>query len=235
MRNAFTVLMLATMLAVGVSSALAQPPVDGVYKTQDLDFIEGHYSVSWPAGNSFEDNGNLMHMESWDGAALGTEWRIFCPFIANVTTLYYNDLGGGTIIAGYLIEYVGGNVWLSGSGPWGGGDPAYTGSVTQYRETRNVQIIAGTLTGIDSDHSVNADIDGYQECVTFGIGNSEWFGTTTTHGPKPADFPAFLDANCGATGTAGHWGSATDLTLTVFSCTVSTQDESWGAVKALYR
>ena len=236
MRNAFTVLMLSAMLALSVSTAIAQGPQDGIYKTQDGDFLEGRYTVSWPGANSFEDAGNLINVESWDGAALATEWRIYCPFIATVNTLFYNDLGGGTVIAKYQIEYTGGSVWLSGAGPWGGGDAFYTGSVTTYMEIRDVQIIAGTLTGLNSNHNVAASIDGYQpDCVTFAIGNSAWLGTEATHGPKPATFPAYLDSNCDPVGTNGHWGTATDLTLTVSGCSVGTEDTTWGSVKSMYR
>jgi hypothetical protein len=236
MRNAFTVLILSAMLALGISTAFAQPPVDGVYKTQDLDFLEGRYSISWPGANGYEDVGNVLNVESWDGATLGTEWRLYCPYIVNVFTLYYNDLGGGTVIAGYQIEYAGGAVWLDGSGPWGGGDASYSGLIQTHMEIRSVQIVAGTLTGLDSDHSTSATITGYpSDCVLFAIGNSAWIGDTPQHGAKPADYPAFLDGNCDPVGTDGHWGTATDLTLTVQGCAVSTQEQSWGSVKSLYR
>jgi hypothetical protein len=236
MRNAFTVLLLSAMLALGAATVSAQPPQDGVYKTQDLDFLEGRYSIAFPGANTFLDAGNLINLESWDGSALGTEWRIFCPFIASVITLYYNDLGGGTISAGYLIQYAGGDVWLDGAGPWGGGDAFYTGTITHYSENRGVIIIAGNLTGLNSDHNLDADVDNYpSDCVGFVIGNTAWLGTTTTHGPKPADFPAFLAPDCSPSGTAGHWGTATDLTLTVSGCEVGTEEATWGSVKSIYR
>jgi len=237
MRNAFTVLLLSAIIAMCVPVAHAGPPVDGIYKTQDLDFLEGRYSIAWPGGNSYGDVGNVLHCESWDGASLGTEWRVFCPTIVDTVELYNVPLGGGSYIAGYQITYAsGGTIWLDGGGPWGGGDASYTGTIDTYMELRNVQVVAGTLTGLDSNHNLSAHIIGYPaDCVTFAIGNSAWIGDTPQHGAKPADYPAYLDSGCGATGTAGHWGTVTDLTLTVEGCEVSTEPSSWGAIKSRYK
>jgi hypothetical protein len=166
----------------------------------------------------------------------GDEWRVYCPYIVSWIELYNIPLGGGSYIAGYQIEYVGGNVWLDGAGPWGGGDPSYTGVVDTYTEIREIQVVAGTLTGLNSNHNLSANINGYPaDCVAFAIGNTAWIGDTPQHGPKPADYPAFLDPNCDPNGTQGHWGTATDLTVTVSGCLVSTQESTWGGVKALYR
>jgi hypothetical protein len=238
MRNAFTVLLLATMLVVGTATAFAQsnPPLNGTYKTEDLDFLEGRYSVSWPAGNGYEDLGNLIQQESWNGVALGTEWRIYCPFIANVIQLYNVPTGPGTYIAGYQITYTGGTVWLDGAGPWGGGDPSYTGMITLYSEIRSIQVVSGTLTALNSNHNLEALVVNYpMDCMQFAIGNTAWIGDTPQHGAKPADYPAFLDDACDPNGTAGHWGTSTDLTLIVEGCLVGTEEATWGAVKARYR
>jgi hypothetical protein len=237
MRNVFTVLLLSAMLTLGVSAVCAQPPVDGIYKTQDGDFLEGRYSVSWPGANGYESAGNLINLESWNGAALGSEWKVFCPFIVSVTTLYNVPTGPpGTYIAGYLIHYASGSVWLDGAGNWGGGDASYTGTIDSYVEVRDIQVVSGLLTAADSNHNLAAHIIGYtSDCVAFAIGNSAWIGDTPQHGAKPADYPGFLDAACAATGTAGHWGTATDLTLTVEGCFVGTEESTWGGVKARYR
>jgi hypothetical protein len=237
MRNVFTVVLLSAMLAGSVSAVYAQPPVDGEYKTQLGEFLEGRYSIAWPGGNGYEDLGNPIHVESWDGSALGTEWRIYCPIIASVVTLYNIPVGPGSYIASYLIVYVGGNAWLDGSGPWGGGDPSYSGVVSTYIETRSVQVVSNVLTGLNSDHAIEANIVGYpSDCVALAIGNSAWIGDTPQHGAKPAGYPAYLDpGTCLAGGTQGHWGTATDLTLTVQGCEVGVEESSWGSVKARYR
>ncbi len=236
MRNVFTVLLLSAMLAMGVSAVYAQPPVDGVYKTQDGDFLEGRYSVSWPGGNGYEDTGNLIHLESWNGAALGSEWRAFCPFVISVTTLFNIPTGPGSYIARFLIQYVGGSVWLDGGGIWGGGDPSYTGTIDSYIEIRDIQVVGNVLPALNSNHNLAAQITGHPlDCLAFAIGNTAWIGDTPQHGAKPADYPGFLDAACAATGSAGHWGTATDLTLTVEGCFVGTEETTWGGVKARYR
>jgi hypothetical protein len=181
--------------------------------------------------------GNALHAESWDGATLGTQWKIFCPTIVDTTRFLYLPLGGGSYIAKYLITYAGGGtVWLDGGGPWAGGDASYTGTIDTYIEARDVQVVAGTLTGLDSNHNLAAHINGYpSSCVAFAIGNSAWIGDTPQSGAKPADYPAFLDASCNPTGTAGHWGTATDLTIVVQGCELSTEETTWGAVKARYK
>lgn len=240
MRNAFTVLVLSVMLVLGVSAAYAQAPLDGTYKTQDNDFLEGRYSIAWPGGNTYQDANNLLHAESWDSnnGALGSQWKIVCPYIVSVQMLYHvvpNPADPTSYVEGWLVTYAGGTVWLDGSGPWGGGDPSYTGNITSCVSTRGLTVTSGNVVALDMNQSMSADIVGYaSDCVTFGIGNTAWLGDTAQQGPKPADFPAFLDSNCDPNGTAGHWGTATDLTITVQGCEVGTEETSWGAVKSLY-
>lgn len=238
MRNVITVFLLSAMLAMGVSAAYAQPPVDGTYLSDPAGpFLEGRYSISWPGANGYRDPGNILNVESWNGSALATQWRIYCPIIISSTELYKIPTGGpGTYIASYLITYVGGNVWLDGAGPWGGGAPSYTGVIDTYIEVRQVQVVSDVLTGADSNHNLSAHILGYPaDCVAFAIGNSAWIGDTPQHGAKPAGYPDYLDATCAPAGTSGHWGTATDLTLIVQGCEVGTEATTWGAVKAIYR
>jgi hypothetical protein len=242
MRRLFTILLLTVLLALGVTVASAQPPIDGTFKTQDGDFLEGRYSVSWPGANDYRDIGNRIHLESFDGS-LGTEWRIYCPMIAAVIPTYNNPLPfPDSYVAGFQIIYAGGFVWLDGgpvgptSPPWSGGDADYSGSINTYIESRGIQVLYGTLTGLNSNHAVTASVNGYSaDCITWAIGNTAWLGATSTHGPKPADYPAFLDAACAGTLASGHWGTATDLTLTVNGCQVATEETTWGSVKAKYK
>ena len=55
--------------------------------------------------------------------------------------------------------------------------------------------------------------------------------------PQGFFFPPFLDDSC-QTGTLarGGWGSVTEIALRILgTCTVATEESTWGAVKALYQ
>ena len=60
------VFILSVLVAAPV---LAQPPINGFYKTTDLGglMLPGHYSEYWVIGTGL-NIGNTMNEESWDGA-----------------------------------------------------------------------------------------------------------------------------------------------------------------------
>ncbi len=183
------------------------------------------------AAGDFLDLGNVLHAESWDGSTLGTDWKILCPEVVRVTLIV--DLTfGGTGQKIYQLDYRGGYLELSGGGPWGNGDAVYTNVIDTYYEFRTIQYEAGVKIGSVSDHSVTAHSTFTEKCFTWGIGNGVWLGES---GPAPSGYPEYeIGAAMGAL-KAGHWGDIRDLTLTIEGCTVSTEQSSWGAVKAIYR
>jgi len=235
-------LILTAMLIVvvgGASIAQAQAPVAGTYKSTNGDFLEGRSATSWVgAGMARLDMGNVLNIESWDGAGLASEWDMCGMFIVNVQLIADLVFGGnGQRI--YLIIYGGGTVSLDGGGIWGGGDPVYNGIVDSFVETRTIQIANNIVVGANSNHSVSAHILNYPAgCVAFAIGNGVLIGdtdpTSLVFGVKPATYPGFVDANCAPAGTDGRWGDVTDLTLTIQGCAVPVEEKSWGGVKALY-
>jgi len=233
MRNAILISILTVVLAVGAASVYAQPPVNGTYKSSNGQFDEGREASSWVAGGGFLSTGGVLHAESFDGAALGGDWKIVCPQVVTVSLIVDLTFGGnGQRI--YQLDYAGGYIELDGGGPWGGGDPSYTGVIDTYVEIRTVQYVGGAKTGSVSDHSVSAHLQGYpQSCMTWGIGNGAWLDESPN--VKPANYPTFLDPACGATATTGHWGTFSDLTISVTGCSVAAQEATWGSVKALYR
>jgi hypothetical protein len=233
MRNAILISILTVVLAVGAVSVLAGPPANGTYKSSDGDFDEGREASSWAAGGGYLSTGGVLHAESWDGAALGGDWKIVCPQVVAVT-LIADLTSGGNGQRIYKLDYAGGYIELDGAGPWAGGDALYTGIIDTYTEIRTVQYVGGAKTGAVSDHAVSAHLSGYPTtCMTWGIGNGAWLGESPT--AKPAGYPTWLDPNCGATATSGHWGPFSDLTISVTGCSVAAQEATWGSVKALYR
>jgi hypothetical protein len=233
MRNAILISILTVVLVAGAASVYAGPPLNGTYKSSLGQFDEGREASSWAAGGGFLSTGGVLHTESWDGAALGGDWKVVCPRVVAVTLIVDLVFGGnGQRI--YQIDYTGGLITLGGAGPWGNGDPSYTGIIDTYVEIRTVLYSGGVKVGSVSDHSVSAHLQGYsQSCMTWGIGNGAWLGESPA--PKPANYPTFLDPLCNPTATSGHWGDITDLTISVTGCAVSTKSATWGEVKSLYK
>ncbi|HEX5133737.1 MAG TPA: hypothetical protein VFX92_14780 [Candidatus Krumholzibacteria bacterium] len=229
MRNAILVSILTVVLAVAAVSVYAGPPLSGTYKSTSGDFDEGYEASSW-SGGGFLGTGNVLHAESWDGSSLGGDWRILCPQVVSVTLIVDLVFGGnGQRI--YLIQYASGTIELGGGGPWGNGDPVYTGNIDTYYETRTVQYVGGVMNASVSDHSVSAHLLGYTaSCITWGIGNGVWLGD----GALPANYPDYRDGAC-TPGGSGHYGEIRDLTISVQGCAVATEEKTWGGVKSLYR
>ena len=226
---------LAMLLALAVTAANAQAPLDGTYTSTDIGgtMDPGREATSWttaPDGRHMA--GNVINLEGWDGAALGLQWRIYCPLMVNVVIV--DNRVAGTGFVNVEIDYVGGFTWLSGAGPWGGGDPSYMGVINSFFEKRDLLYVAGLLQGSNSNYSMNAHIQGYAaDCIQWTIGNGVWLGDTDG-GAKTANYPAFLDANCNPTPTIGRWGDATGLTMVISGCVVPVEEQSWGAMKKLY-
>jgi hypothetical protein len=92
----------------------------------------------------------------------------------------------------------------------------------------------------------NVTLEGYfkqldpswdESCFMYQINNIAFYSSTDS-GPKPPEFPAFLDPTAcpSETGglTQGGWGDVTHITVIIKDCTVPTENITWGAVKALY-
>jgi hypothetical protein len=133
-----------------------------------------------------------------------------------------------------MKQYVGGFVWLSGSGPWANGDAQYTGVITNYTEFETVQFTNFARIAAVSNVQATADFDGYDNCMNFAVGNMQDVNNTDMM-MKPADYPDFLDSNCDATPMMGSWWDMFTLTLTITGCAVETEETTWGQVKSLYR
>ena len=234
MRNSKIVLIMLVVVAASVTAAWAGAPFNGVYKSSNGDFNEGREGSWWQTG-SFLGLGNVLHAESWDGLTLGTDWKILCPQVVRVT-LIVDLTSGGTGQKIYQLDYRGGYLELSGTGPWGNGDALYTNVIDTYYEFRTIQYDVGLMVGSVSDHQVTAHSSLYGgKCLTWGIGNGVWLGDGFKILPG---YPSFADRSCfpfPPGSTKGHWGDIRDLTMTIQGCTVSTEASSWGAVKAMYR
>jgi hypothetical protein len=100
-------------------------------------------------------------------------------------------------------------------------------------------MLIGVRTNITSiGHFDQLDPTWDEACMVYEINNSAFFGTTET-GPKPPEFPMFLDPTAcptmvGVSPALGGWGDVTHIALGINDCTVPTKERSWGAIKSMY-
>jgi hypothetical protein len=236
--------LLSIVAAIGLIAAMgaavqAGPPLDGIYQSDDLPggvLDKGRYAESWVPPATPLGIGNTLDAQSWDGASLGLEWRYWCAAVANVQLLTSTVNASGNGNETYMKTFVGGYIWLSGTGPWANGDPDYPGTIINYVEFETITYQNFVRIAAVANVQAKAYFDNYpSECVTFAIGNMAEMGTTDTM-MKPANYPGFLDPiTCNPTVVAGGWWDMFTLTLTITGCTVGTEETTWGAVKSLYR
>jgi len=236
--KAVLVVLLSIVVAV---PALAGPPANGTYTSTDIGgaMLAGRYSESWfPTKLSVN---NTLNEQSWNGAALATQWWWYCPWVVTPPVLLVNTvngLGNGNKI--WRVTYTGGYCWLDGAGPWAGGDPSYLANINTW-----VGIVTETYSNFNEvgtvrNHNATANFVGYnQECMSLVIQNTEKFGDTVKSGPLPPNYPSFWNwSGCFDQGPAGpgEWGDVDSITFTITDCqSVATQPATWGAVKAMYR
>jgi len=227
MKKGLKVFVLAMLGATIAAAASAQAPATGTWKSSLAEILEGRQATSWSAASGHYQLGNVINQASWDGATLGGEWKIVCPVITNTTTLV--NIPGIQKIT--QIDYVGGYIWLSGAGPWAGGDASYVGTITTYVEIRTEQFPGAY--GTTENHNISATVNGYPGVCITGQWNGAWLGDTDASA-KPANFPDFLDTDCNPTPTLGRWGLDNGITLHVTGCEVPVERSTWGAVKSRY-
>ncbi len=226
---------LALVLCAGI--AAAGPPVPATYKTLSGGILPGRASESMPCDLCEGQIGNLVMSQSWDGAALGTNWMVSCPQIASPPVLIYDGVVGGNGQRIWRTEYSGGTLWLSGTGAWAGGDPQYTGPVVLFTVVVTKQYLAGQVVGAVSNINLSGTFDGYGGCYEMAISNAELVGATPGTPGEPGLFPAFQGPlDCGIAGAHGAWWDVHDITFSIIGeCLVGTRSTTWGTIKSLYR
>lgn len=233
MKKLLCSLTIAALLSASI--ALAADPTPGIYNSVDIGgtMLTGRGTNSWTAPlNGADGLGDVFNSVSWDGALLGTQWRFQCGVSPAVQTRVDNRVNGtGTVV--FTTNYTGGTFWLSRFGPWGDGVNDLTGTITTTQSIVTLQYV--NFVPVQSRLNVNTygEFDDSNCILTFAISNGIGAGDTDL-GPKPAGFPDFLDANCGATRIYGSWGHLVDITM-MLECPVPLTPTTWSAVKTLYR
>jgi hypothetical protein len=235
-RSAIALLALLSLLVAGL--ALAGPPLEGVYDSTDMggSVYLGRYSEAWDAGSSALGIGTTLNAESWDGATLASQWRYWCSTIMTAPVLLTNTVNAsGNGNRTYMKTFVGGYIWLTGSGPWANGDADYPGTIDTYNEFETITYVNWVSVAAVTNVQATAHFDAYpNECMTFYIGNGSEVGSTDKGGTKPATYPDFLDATCNSTRIEGAWWDMFTLTLSITGCNVPVEETTWGGIKVLY-
>jgi hypothetical protein len=227
-RLLFVCLMIGLLLVPVFASA---GPITGIYRSTDLGgiLLTGRASTWRPGVNSGLPH--VIHAQSWNGSALGTQWEISCA-IENVNFTVQDNRVGGTGTVVYTSTFQGGTLTLfAGGWPWGDG-VATLGTTVMIT---TVQWYGGYPVG----SVVNGNTSGTfaPGCtLTFAIGNGAGIGETP-YATKPADYPVFLDGTCGPASPSlqfGTWGNVITITMGIY-CPVGVDESTWGAIKELYQ
>lgn len=233
---------LLTIIALAATPALAQAPAGGTYTSTDIGgtMLPGRYSVSWPFDTAYGALGNALHVQSWDGAALGMQWFIHCPNVSSNNVVSDSvDADGHHHLTGTTSYSSAGSVLsLDGSGPWGGGEASYDFELIDLDETVS---IVGTDTEI---LSFTATMEGtgflmagtYMATIDFHATRVEVSNTDTSrYDPPdiPFYYPLLLGSSCLEGPWLGTWGTVTAVEFQIES-SVGTHETTWGAIKSLY-
>ncbi len=235
----------AVILAIGVvvcptGSALAQThpcgegalPYEGDWSTTDGTILEGRISEAWcNSPYSSGQPGNTLNAESWDGAALGTQWKVWGMSIdaagAVETGRDVNGSGFGWI--DYVTNYEGGRFWLDGNHPWSDGTDL-EGDVNLCSVNARVTLVNFEPVGVTSNITITGVFDVCQWCSIQIAANSSRLWMTGDSDPMPTDYPPFL---CGAQSGELHYSCCLDVSI---MCSVTgTEESTWGAIKEMYR
>jgi hypothetical protein len=241
MKRLATLLSLVGVVGLLATAAFAAAPLPGSYQSTDLGgtISTGRYTEGWDTGGGgILHTGSTTNCGSWNGTALGTEWRYTCGTATGPAMLLIDNVNSsGNGNRTYVVNFAGGTLWLSGSGPWANGDAYYAGHFDTYTEYETVQYVNWVPVAAVTNVQNTAHFDDYPlTCMSFSIANGTRVGTTDLGGVKPANYPDFLDAACGATRTLGAWWNMTSVTISINAgCTVPVQSSTWGALKSLYR
>lgn len=230
----------ALAMCLGAAVAQAAAPLPGTYQSTDLggSVLTGRYTEGWDAGGGAMNAGTTQNCQSWNGSALGTQWKYTCGTQASDAVLVLDAVDGfGNGNRTWKVTYTGGTFWLAGTGPWANGDAAYPGHFDAYAEYETVQYVGGVAVAAVTNLQTTAHFDAYPvTCVAFSIANGSRVGTTANGDVLPPNWPALLDASCGATRTQGAWWNMTSVTLSLQNgCVTGANRSTWGALKSLYR
>jgi len=235
MKHVMLCLAFLASFVIGASALALAAPNTGIYYSTDLDgqLLTGRASTWRPGVNSGLPH--VLHVQSWDGANLGTQWEISCPTESTNFIVQDNRVNGvGTIV--YTSTFQGGTFTLYAGG-WVWGDGTGTLATTTLVTTVQYIMVGGISTPVAS--VVNGNSSGVFNggcALTFVIANGSGVGETP-YATKPSTYPTFLDGTCGLAPSGqqyGTWGTVLTITMGI-NCPVGVEGSTWGVIKELFR
>ena len=231
MKKSAIALLVCGLVLGSALTALADLPINGYYNSVDLGGLTllGHGTNSRPVPDTGVDN--VFNSQSWNGSALGTQWRFACGVSYSQQVIDNRSASGtGTVI--FTTLYVGGTFWLAGSGPWGTGANDFTGTLGQTTRITTLQYV--NWAPVQARENIDSSGVFDSGCLlTFAIANGTGVGDTDLM-PFNANYPALLDTDCASARVSGSWGDLSQISFLI-DCTVPNDASSWGSLKTLYR
>lgn len=238
MRNLLPLFLILAVALAGSAAAQCPNAID-VWSTTYGTMLGGRASEAWCGADGFPIQpgvpGNTQNAQSWDGAALGTQWRAWDMEIDPNGAVLINDTvnASGNGARTYATDYTGGQFWLSRDHTWADGLADLTGMLHAYQVVVTITYVGFNPVGATSNITFTgtfANCPDLNECeITFTIANAMLIWSAGSGLPMPANYPPFL---CGA--NLGEFFDICCITMQI-DCAVPAQDEAWGALKALYR
>jgi len=231
--KSLAIILIAIILPPSISLA---DPVTGTYKSTDLggQLYTGRAST-WRTGIN-SGLPHVLHIQSWDGSTLGTQWEIICPIEDTPFDVQDNRDENGTGTVAYTSTFHGGTFILyPGGWPWGDG----LGTL----ETTTLITTVQYVNGVPVASVVNGNTSGVFQngaLLVFAIGNGVGVGETTSLDPSitiPPDYPAFIDDTCNPAPydmQFGSWGDVNSITMQI-DATVGVENSTWGAIKEIFK
>lgn len=221
--------LLVTLSAFGVQ---AQCPVPDTYSTYTSTILSGRASEAWCGDAGPGRPGNTENAASWNGSALGTQWKAWGMYIdefgAAESGSNIDGFGNGWI--DYETNYLGGEFWLSKDHIWGDGVNDITGTITYYNVATRVTLVGGQPVGATSNIYFTGVFDGCPDHILeYAITNAMQVWRSDSGNPKPGNYPGML---CGA--NSGELFDVCCITASIRE-SVAVEESSWGAVKEMYK
>lgn len=230
--------LLCGLVLAGAVQAQCPSAID-TWSTTNGTMLGGRASEAWCGVPPYPLQpgvpGNTQNAMSWNGTALGTQWKAWGMSINAAGAVLLSDLvdANGNGSRTYGTHYDGGQFWLSASNTWSDGVSDLTGMLTSYYVVITITYVNFNAVGATSNITFTGTFDNCpatNDCeITFTIANAFLIWGSGQATPMPPNYPSFL---CGA--TLGQLFDICCISMNI-NCAVTDVPTSWGSLKSLYR
>jgi hypothetical protein len=222
---------LIVMLAAPAWTACPVHPNPGVYSTYAGTLLPGRDSEAWCTGIGPGRPGNTDNAQSWNGVALGTQWKVWGMQIdqnGGVETARNVDAFGNGWIQ-YQTNYLGGQFWLSKNHTWSDGINDLTGNITYFNASTRITLVGGAIKGATSNIYFTGVFNECPLCTLEYVISNAMLVWMPGWPNMPSGYPPL---ECGA--SLAELYNVCCIQASIY-CPVATGQSTWGAIKELYR